>query len=172
MPLDAVPGLGPMRLRPIRADDAAALVRYFERLTPEDVRLRFFAPLRSLSTRQVERFTQVDGERETAFVLEAPEGGRPEILSIGRLARTPETKTPEGPRAEFAVSVRSDLKGRGIGRFMLTYLVEQAHQRGFGEIFGDMFEENEAMLALSRELGFTLAPVTETSAIIRATRAL
>lgn len=167
MPLDAVPGLGPMRLRPIRADDAAALVRYFERLTPEDVRLRFFAPLRSLSTRQVERFTQLDGERETAFVLEAPEGGRPEILSVGRLA-----KAPEGARAEFAVSVRSDLKGRGIGRFMLTYLVEQARQRGFGEIFGDILEENEAMLALSRELGFALAPVAETSAIIRATRAL
>jgi len=167
MPLDAVPGLGPMRLRPIRAEDAAALVRYFERLTAEDVRLRFFAPLRSLSTRQVERFTQVDGERETAFVLEAPEEGRPEILSIGRLA-----KTQEGPRAEFAVSVRSDLKGRGIGRFMLTYLIEQARQRGFNEIFGDMLEENEAMLALSRELGFTLTPVAESSAIIRATHAL
>jgi acetyltransferase len=167
MPLDAVPGLGPMRLRPIRAEDAAALVRYFERLTAEDVRLRFFAPMRSLSTRQVERFTRVDGERETAFVLEGSEGGRPEILSIGRLA-----KAAEGTRAEFAVSVRSDLKGRGFGRFMLTHLVEQARQRGFGEIFGDILEENEAMLALSRELGFALVPVAENSSIIRATRAL
>ncbi|MBV8538520.1 MAG: N-acetyltransferase [Alphaproteobacteria bacterium] len=167
MPLDSVPGLGPMRLRPIRPDDAAALVRYFERLTPEDVRLRFFAPLRSLSTREVERFTRVDGERETALVLEAAEAGRPEILSIGRLARA-----PEGTRAEFAVSVRSDLKGRGIGRFMLTHLVEEARRRGFGEIFGDILEENEAMLALSRELGFALAPVVENAAIIRATRAL
>jgi acetyltransferase len=169
MPLDAVPGLGPMRLRPIRAEDAAALVRYFDRLTAEDVRLRFFAPLRSLSTRQVERFTQVDGDRETAFVLEASEDGRAEILSIGRLAKASEDP---GARAEFAVSVRSDLKGRGIGRFMLTYLIEQARQRGFNEIFGDMLEENEAMLALSRELGFTLAPVAESSAIIRATHAL
>lgn len=167
MPLDALPGLGPARLRPIQAEDGPALVRYFERLTPEDVRLRFFAPLRSLSTRQVERFTRLDGRRESAFVLEASEGGRPEILSIARLA-----VTQGGRRAEFAVSVRSDLKNHGIGRYMLRHLIDEARRRGLAEIFGDMLEENEAMLALSRELGFTLAPVAETAAIIRATRRL
>lgn len=163
MPLDAVPGLGPVRLRPIQADDAPALVRYFERLTPEDVRLRFFAPLRSLSTREVERFTRIDSERETALILETHEARQPEILSVARLAGVP----GEG-RAEFAVSVRSDLKGRGIGRFMVMHLIEEARRRGFVEMFGDMLEENEAMLALSREVGFTLAPVVETAAIIRA----
>ena len=167
MPLDAPPDLGPVRLRPIRVDDGPALVRYFERLTPEDVRLRFFAPLRSLSTRQLQRFTHVDGERERAFVLEAPEGAQVEILSVARLATGPEEE-----RAEFAISVRSDLKGRGIGRFMLMHLVDEARRRGLREIFGDILEENEAMLSLSRELGFGLAPVMESAAIIRATRAL
>lgn len=167
MPLDVLPGLGPVRLRPIRADDGPALVRYFERLTPEDVRLRFFAPLRSLSTRQVERFTQLDEARESGFILEAGEGGQPEILSIARLALV-----GREPRAEFAISVRSDLKGRGIGRFMLQRLMDEARTRGLAEIFGDMLEENEAMLALSRELGFSLAPVAESAAIIRATLAL
>jgi acetyltransferase len=167
MPIDALPGLGPVRLRPIRAEDGPALVRYFERLTPEDVRLRFFAPLRSLSTRQVERFTRLDGTRETAFVLEAPEGAQPEILSVARLA-----VMGDEPRAEFAISVRSDLKGRGIGRFMLQHLMDEARARGLTEIFGDMLEENEAMRALSRDMGFSLAPVAENAAIIRASRAL
>ncbi len=166
MPLDALPGLGPVRLRPVRADDGPALVRYFERLTPDDVRLRFFAPLRSLSTRQLEQVTRADGMRESAFILEASEGGQPEILSVARLAAGGER------RAEFAISVRSDLKGRGIGRFMLTQLIREARRRSLEEIFGDMLEENEAMLALSRELGFSLAPVTETASIIRATRRL
>jgi acetyltransferase len=137
-------------------------------MTPEDVRLRFFASLRALSTRQLERLTQVDGERETAFVLEASEGRPSEILSIGRLAVPPE----EQGRAEFAVTVRSDLKGRGIGRFMLTHLIDEARRRGLSEIFGDILEENAAMLALSRELGFTLAPIAESPAIIRAVRAV
>ncbi len=167
MPLDALPGLGPVRLRPVRADDGPALVRYFERLTPDDVRLRFFAPLRSLSTRQLEQVTRADGMRESAFILEASEGGQPEILSVARLAAAAGER-----RAEFAISVRSDLKGRGIGRFMLTQLIQEARRRGLEEIFGDMLEENEAMLALSRQLGFSLAPVTETASIIRATRRL
>ena len=168
MPLDALPGLGPVHLRPIRADDGPALVRYFEKLTQEDVRLRFFAPLRALTTRQLKRFTELDSRRETALVLEAPEEGRQEILSVARLA----VPSGEDGRVEFAISVRSDLKGRGIGRFMLQHLLDQAATRGFREIFGDILEENEAMLALSRELGFTLAPVVENAAIIRATRAL
>ena len=168
MPLDAPPGLGPVRLRPIRADDGPALVRFFEKLTAEDVRLRFFAPLRALSTRQLRRFVELDSKRETALVLEAPEEGQQEILSVARLA----VPAGEEGRVEFAVSVRSDLKRRGIGRLMLQHLLDQAATRGFNEIFGDILEENEAMLALSRELGFKLAPVAENAAIIRATRVL
>ena len=167
MPLDGVPGLGPVHLRPIRAEDGPALVRYFERLTAEDVRLRFFAPLRSLSARQVERFTRLDGARETAFVLEAAERGQAEILSVARLAAV-----SNEARAEFAISVRSDLKGRGVGRYMLGHLMTEARARGFTEVFGDILEENEAMLALSRAMGFSLAPVAENAAIIRATRAV
>jgi len=132
------------------------------------VRLRFFAPLRALSTRQLKRFTEIDSRRETALVLEAPEEGRNEILSVARLA----VPAGEEARVEFAISVRSDLKRHGIGRLMMQHLVDQAATRGFNEIFGDILEENEGMLALSRELGFKLAPVPEHEAIIRATFAL
>lgn len=168
MPLDAPPGLGPVRLRPIRVDDGPALVRYFEKLTVEDVRLRFFAPMRALTTRQLERFTHLDDARETALVLEAPEEGRDEILSVARLAVPPQ----EEGHAEFAISVRSDLKGRGFGRFMLRHLVGQARERGLKEIFGDILEENKAMLALAKELGFTLDLVADAPAIVRATLVL
>lgn len=165
MSVETIAGFGPVILRAIRPEDGPALVRYFERLTPEDIRLRFFAPMRSLTSRQLDRAIHIDHDREMALVLEAPGEADPaELWSVGRLA----VESGSSTRMEFAISVRSDLKGRGLGRFMLAHLIERARQRGIGEIFGDILEENTGMLALARELGFTLAPVPESSSIIRA----
>ena len=69
-----VEGFGPTLMRPIRPEDAPALIRLFERLAPEDIRLRFFSPWRSLPPDQLARLTQIDYEREMAFVLLSPDG--------------------------------------------------------------------------------------------------
>ncbi|HEX9464893.1 MAG TPA: GNAT family N-acetyltransferase [Alphaproteobacteria bacterium] len=161
MLVETLTRFGPVNLRPIHPKDGGALVRYFERLTPEDVRFRFFGPMRELSPRQVERFTHVDHEREIAQVVEDPETG--DLLAVGRLAFD-----PGGRRAEFAISVRSDLKGRGLGRFVIAHLIERARQRGVEELFGDILEENTTMIAFAKELGFTMTRVPESAAIVRA----
>lgn len=123
-------GVGDALVRPIRPEDAVQIARLFSRLAPEDVRMRFFAPMRELPLRQLARLTQIDYDREMAFVLEGQEGPtKSEILAVVRLASDPDNR-----QAEFAALVRSDLQGRGIGRLMMDRLLAYARQRGIGEI--------------------------------------
>jgi len=89
----------------------------------------------------------------------------PDLLGVSRFAAD-----PDNAKAEFAVTVRSDLKGHGLGRLLLHEIVEQARRRGTAEVFGDILADNAPMLALARELGFSLA--AEGSGVIRATLTL
>ena len=162
MSLETISSVGHVEFRPIRPDDRAALVRYFEAITPEDIRMRFFGPMRALSTKQLNRMTNVDPRRELAYVV--VDHVTSDLLSIGRLAFEPGTE-----RAEFAISVRSDMKGRGIGRFVMERIIAAARERGIAEIFGDILEENTTMLAFAKQLGFALTNVPESAAIVRAT---
>lgn len=160
-----IAGGGDVLCRPVRPEDEQAFLRAFARLTPEDVRLRFFAPLRELPQRQLARLTQIDYDREMAFVLEDRSAEPGEILGVARLAADPDNQ-----RAEFAITVRSDLKGRGIGTHLMDRLLGYARERGIGEVFGDILAENTAMIALCRDFHFTLNTLAETPDILRATR--
>ena len=145
--------LGAMTLRPIRPEDAGALAQLVADLTPEDARLRFFSPVRALEPTAVARLAQIDYDREMAFVLISDD--KPErLLAVARLAGD-----PDNFRAEFAILVRSDLHRRGLGRLLMTRLIEYGKLRGLSEMFGDVLAENHAMLALCRELGFLIEPV-------------
>lgn len=148
-----VPGLGAALVRPIRPEDAPALVRLFNRLSPEDVRMRFFGPIHELTPGQLARFSQIDYDREMALVLEvADEATVTELASVVRLAADPDKR-----QAEFAALVRSDLQGKGVGRLMMSRLIGYARQRGIGELFGDILEDNQRMRSLARALGFDVA---------------
>jgi len=142
---ETVAGFGDYRLRPVRPEDAPAFVEFAAHITPEDMRMRFLAPMRELPPPLLARLTQIDYDREMALVL-FDSGDA--IAGIARLAAD-----PDGRRAEFAVTVRSDLKGHGIGRLLMDRLIAYARSRGIGELFGDLLAENTAMLALCRDLG-------------------
>jgi acetyltransferase len=147
-----IASLGNLVVRPIRPEDAPLLARLVEELTPEDARLRFFTPLRSLDSDSLARFTQIDYDREMAFVLHKPESAQP-FLGVVRLAADPDNFS-----AEFAIVVRSEFHRRGIGRLLMTRLIEYVRSRGISELTGDILAENRAMLALCSELGFSLTP--------------
>ena len=138
--------LGDILVRPIRPDDADALSAFFSRLDPEDVRHRFFVPLRNLGPRQLARLTQIDYDREMALCAWAPSG---DMLAVARLVAD-----PDGERAEFAVTVRSDVKRHGLGRLLVGDLIAYARRRGIAEIFGEILADNVAMLALCDGLRF------------------
>ena len=75
---------------------------------------------------------------------------------------------PDNIRAEFAVSVLSSLKGQGLGRLLMERLIAYAKARGTKEMTGDVLEENARMLALCRELGFSVEPQTDNPGVVRA----
>ncbi len=142
-----------MRLRPIRPEDELALQRLFGRLSAETIRLRFFAPMKRLTHEMAAQLTQIDYDREMAFVLvDFPAGDRREIRGVARLAAD-----PDGERAEFAVVVEDAMAGRGIGRLLVRRIIDYAASRGISEIYGDVLTDNNRMLDLCRHLGFRIA---------------
>ncbi|RIY00860.1 GNAT family N-acetyltransferase [Aureimonas flava] len=141
---------GRFRLRPIRPEDEPALVRMVELSDPEDVRLRFFAPLRRIGHAFAARLTQIDYSREMAFVAEPAESSaQGAILGVVRLIAD-----PDGERAEFGVMVRSDQKGRGLGRLLMEAILAYARRQGVGTVHGEVLAENAAMLSMARRIGF------------------
>jgi acetyltransferase len=135
------------RIRPIRPEDAGAIQRLVQSNDPEDIRLRFFTALRSLPEDLVKRLTQIDYDREMAFVaFEADSGAEAGIVRL--------SCDPDFDRGEFAIIVRSAMKGRGLGRRLMTLVTDYARSRGVRHVFGDVLAENHAMLGLARSLGF------------------
>jgi len=145
---ETIPGMGRFRLRPVRPEDAPAFVALAARTDPQDMRMRFLGVMNQLTPSLLARLTQIDYDREMAFLLF--DSGN----AVGGVARL--CADPDGRRAEFAVIVRGDLKGRGIGRLLMDRLVAYAKARNMEELFGDVMTENTAMLALCRNLGCAL----------------
>ena len=139
------------RLRPIRPEDLPMVQDMVHRCTPEDTRLRFFAPLRELPHSAAIRFTQIDYDREMALVAVAPDegDGKPAIHGVVRI-----TADPDQENAEFAVMVRSDKKGVGLGYRMMQEIIDYARERGLKVIFGEILRENHTMIEMCRSLGF------------------
>jgi acetyltransferase len=148
----ALPAGRRLRLRPVRPEDEPAFVRAFARLSPRTVRLRFFAPLKEMSHALAARLTQIDYEREMALLLTDADGAG-DILGVVRLMAD-----PDNSRAEFAIVVRDDMAGQGLGTLLMQKIVAYGRGRGIREIFGDVLAENETMLDLCRRLGFAVAP--------------
>ena len=137
-------------LRPIRPEDGAAHEAFFYALDQDDVRLRLFTGVRELLPSQLARLTQIDYDREMAFIAsrKRPDGGF-ETLGVARAVAD-----PDNLQAEFAIIVRSDLKGKGLGRILMERLIAYCRSRGTGEIVGEALSRNRAMIDLVRRLGF------------------
>ena len=137
-------------LRPIRPEDEPQHREFLSRLTPEDVRFRFFSSVRELPHSQMARFTQIDYEREMAFIATAAtDGGAPETLGVVRVVTDPDNEA-----AEFAIVVRSDLKGHGFGAALLDKMIAYCRARGTGRLVGQVMAANRAMLGLAESRGF------------------
>jgi acetyltransferase len=140
-------------LRPIRPEDAAEHIRFFAALDAEDIYLRAFVRLRELTPVQVARLTQIDYDREMAFIaVRKRDDGSWEILGGARAVAD-----PDNIEAEFSITVRSDMKGRGLGQLLLDKLVNYCRTAGIERLVADTLSYNYAMLKLARQLGFQTA---------------
>jgi len=145
----ALPGGGSLAMRPIRPEDEPAHRVFFQHLDPQDLYFRFFGAVRRNPPHsQLARLTQIDYDREMAFIAYDPER-EGETLGVVRAISDPDNK-----RAEFAIIVRSDQKGRGLGRILLDKMIRYCQGHGTGEIMGQVLAENAPMLSLARRLGF------------------
>jgi acetyltransferase len=142
--------LPPLLLRPIRAEDEPLLQRSFDRLSPEEVRMRFLYPMGSMSHDLAARLTQLDYDREVALVLADPApAGHAMIHAVVRASFELASCV-----AEFAIVIQRDYARRGLGRFLMERIIEHCRAAGMREIVGLVLPENKAMLALAEKLGF------------------
>jgi acetyltransferase len=148
--------LGPLTVRPIRPEDAPAHQEFFHALTPEDVHFRMFGTMRDLSPSQLARFTQIDYAREMAFIATRQARGREDTLGVARVVID-----PDEVEGEFAIVVRSDLKGRGLGRLLMNRLLDYCRGRKLETVRGIALADNLNMHALARACGFTLRPAPD-----------
>ncbi len=151
------------RLRPIRPEDEPLLQDMLDHSTADDIRLRFFTPLKRLTHEVAARLSQIDYDREMALVAQAPDPklGRDTIWGVVRIAADPDNET-----AEFGVMVRSDAKGLGLGRLLMTEILSYARARGVGTVYGEVLRENIAMLKLADKLGFSRQPSQDDPSVV------
>jgi acetyltransferase len=151
-----------MTIRPIRPEDANEHTAFFARLSPQDIRYRFFSALRELSPEQTVRMTQVDYDREMAFVAVNDATG--DTVGVSRLACE-----PNGRSGEFAVIVQADMKGRGLASLLMRRLIDWARMRGLSEVVGQVLADNAPMLAFVRHLGFSVRRMADDPSVMEAT---
>ena len=152
-------------VRPIRPEDETLYPAFLTAVTQEDLRLRFFAPVKELSHSAIARFTQIDYARAMAFI--AIEVATGQMLGVVRIHADSEYRS-----GEYAILVRSDLKGHGLGWLLMKLMIEYARAEGLESVHGQVLQENRTMLQMCRRLGFQIAPDPEESAVVVAALAL
>ncbi len=150
-------------MRPVRPEDEPLLHDLAAHMSPEDLRLRFFTPVRGLTHAVAARLTQIDYDREMALIGAARRRGARHRAFLRR---------PRPARAEYAIAVRSDWQGRGVGYLLMTRLIDVARQRGIGELVGEVLRENGPMLEMCRALGFAVTSDPDDQAVVRVRKPL
>ncbi|MEE3044679.1 MAG: bifunctional acetate--CoA ligase family protein/GNAT family N-acetyltransferase [Pseudomonadota bacterium] len=138
-------------LRPIKPEDEPAHYEFMSRLTPEDIHFRFFGSVRELPHSEMARQTQLDYDRDMAFLAVVPDG--PEQGQIHGIVQV--VIDPNNEHAEYAIMVRSDIKGRGLGRVLMEQMIAYCRRKGTETFIGQVLPSNRRMLTLCEKLGFS-----------------
>jgi len=147
---DALRDGTPVFVRPLKPEDADLYPDFLAEVTAEDLRLRFFAPIKELSAEFIGRLTHLDYAKAIAFIALDEASGR--MLGVVRLHYD-----PDGKAGEYAVLVRSHLKSHGLGWLLMRRMIEYAEAQGLARVHGQVLAENTTMLAMCAEIGFTIA---------------
>lgn len=149
---------GTVTIRPILPVDAHLYRDFLARLDAEDIRMRFMAPRKHFPDDMGLRLSQLDYDRDMAFVAIDEAGG---LAGVSRMASDPDRTT-----AEYALIVRSDLGGRGIGTALMARLIDYARAEGVQRLEGMILSENRGMRALVTRLGFRIEPMVEEPGVV------
>lgn len=139
-----------IHVRPVKPDDEAALAEFFRHVTPEDLRFRFLTGLQEVGRDRLAAMTQIDYRRTMNFLAFAEDGL---LIATAMLACD-----PDGVRAELAISVRADFKGRGVSWTLVQHVLDYARAEGIETVESVESSDNHAALKLEREAGFEAVP--------------
>lgn len=134
-------------LRPIRPSDADGIRRFHDGQSEESIYLRFFAPLKHLSDRDVQRFTHVDYIDRVALVATM----RDDIIGVGRYDRLEEHS------AEVAFNISDHYQGKGIGSVLLEHLAAIGREEGLTEFTAEVLPQNRRMLQVFSDAGYDVS---------------
>jgi RimJ/RimL family protein N-acetyltransferase len=155
-------------IRPIRVDDVEALQRFFGRLTPAEIRMRFLHPMNELTEPFAYQLCDLDPDDAFAWVLADPdENATPEIYGV---ARGHADRVLD--EAEFAIIMQGRFARQGFGSRLMRHVIESARSLGVRELWSDVLIDNGAMLALSHSLGFTRSMTAQNPGVLRVRLAL
>ena len=134
-------------IRPLKIADAALYPDFLGDITPEDLRLRFFAAMRVVSADLIDKLIHYDPAVAMAFIAIDEQSGK--MLGVVRLH-----DDNSGENGEFAILTRSKLKGHGLGWLMMKHMIAYAKDKGLRTVRGQVLGENTTMLQMCAELGF------------------
>jgi len=140
----------PVFIRPLKPEDVTLYPDFLADVTSDDLRLRFFAPMREVSPAMIDRLIHYDPVKAMAFIAIEEATGR--MLGVVRLH-----DDPDGDTGEFAILLRTRLKGHGLGWLLMKHMIANARDKGLHTVRGQVLSENSTMLRMCQELGFHVA---------------
>jgi acetyltransferase len=140
-----------IRIRPIKPEDEPAHQEFLEKTSPEDRYFRFFRSVDDIGHSQMARFTQIDYDREMAFVARATdETGHEETIGVVRIVC--DSDASEG---EFSIIIRTDKQQLGLGTILMDKIIRYSKTKGVKKLSGQILLENKAMLNLAHKFNFS-----------------
>jgi acetyltransferase len=144
-------------IRPIRPEDAKMEMDFIANLSERSRYLRFMNHLQTLTPQMLSRFTQIDYDREMAFIATTEDASQQTV----EIAVTRYTTNPDGVSCEMAIVVRDDYQHQGVAALLLQSLISHAKSKGLKRMEGEVLSENVEMLRLARSFGFKLTPLED-----------
>ncbi|MEY3288569.1 MAG: hypothetical protein RLZZ419_811 [Pseudomonadota bacterium] len=154
-------------IRPIRPEDAILEKDFHSRLSERTKYFRFMQALHELTPEMMVRFTQIDYDREMAFVAVTEDANLPSELGVGRYLMN-----PDGNSVEFALVVADDCQCLGIGSRIMRALIQTAKSKGMLFFEGEVLVINTPMLSLVKKLGFSIETIADDNEVVRVVKDL
>ncbi len=149
-------------IRPIKPEDEPRHKDFVTSLSVEDLRMRFFTYVYGFPHQQLARWTQIDYDREMAFIAVLLENGEQKYtLGVIRAYFDPDNIT-----AEFAIGVRSHLKGKGLGSILMDKMVRYCKQKKTKYLVGYTLNENTPMQLLAKKFSFEIRPYPDDPEVV------
>jgi len=145
-------------IRPTKPEDAPLLEAFFKTLSDQTKHNRFFTQLKSLESKMLSEFTQIDYEQDTVLVAFDKSQPEEEMLGVARIVAYPGSAD-----GEFAVTVGDSWQGKGIAGALMELLIEIAYDREMEVLWAPILAENTHMLNLARNMGSDISWNSDTN---------